>query len=282
VAGALWRSAREETRGGKDGSSLGRCTPAAGTMTIPSRALTVRGSQRWMEVAVLCWTRMQTEAGQALHHIVARKEAERRASAGTFFWGVGNAPPSSLAALSHAGLRIPVLFSVMKSRPKPHDVSPGRVLAWRRFMGATGTSHPLPHNVLVTSRATTRSFHYALVCRSEEPLSLEDLGPFDPGAYRNFGGTGAPIGHSQVTAILQRQRPPAGGEYRVYMVAELHQHIWVKLLDPVELTPAECSALNAPEVWGATEWTDFVASLCLAGRPCASLRLADQPALFVN
>ena len=282
MAAARWRSAPEEAAGGKGGSSLDGCTLAAGAMTIPSAALAAKASRRWMEAPVVCWTRMQTEAGQALHHIVARKEAERRANAGTFFWGVGNAPPSSLAALSHAGLRIPVLFSVMRSRPKPHDVSPGRVLAWRRFMDATGKSHPLPDNVLVTSRATTRSFHYALVCRSEEPLSLGDLGPFDPGAYCNFGGTGAPVGHSQVTAILKRQRPPAGGEYRVSMVAELHQHLWVKLLDPVELTSAECSTLNALQACGAAEWEDFVASLGLTGRPSAPLGIGDQPALFVE
>lgn len=239
-----------------------------------------RGPCNWVASAVICWTRMQTETGQALHQIVARKEAERRAGAGTFFWGVGNAPPSSLTALSHVGLRIPMLFSVMKSRPKLHDTLPRRVLAWRRFASATGTSHPLPPNVLVTSRATTRSFHYALVCRSGEPLSLEDRGPFDPGAYRNFGGTGAPIGHSQVTAILQRHRPPMGGEYRVSMVAELHQHLWVKLLDPVELSPAECLALNAATAWEPTTWTDFVGSLALSKRPPLALGNADQPVLF--
>jgi hypothetical protein len=149
-------------------------------------------------------------------------------------------------------------------------------------LDATGKSHPLPHNVLVTSRATTRSFHYALVCRSEKPLSLGDLGPFDPSAYRNFGGTGAPVGYSQVTAVLQRHRQSEDGGYRVSMVAELHQHRWVKLLDPVELTSAECSTLNAPQVLGAAAWGDFIGSLGLAGRPSAPSGIADQPVLFVD
>jgi hypothetical protein len=113
-------------------------------------------------------------------------------------------------------------------------------------------------------------------------LLLADLGPFDPGAFRNFGGTGAQIGHSQVTAILQRHRPTAEGTYRVAMAAELHQDLWVKLLDPVDLTPAECSELNARKAWGPTSWADFVASLGLPGRRPAALGLADQAELFVD
>jgi hypothetical protein len=66
------------------------------------------------------------------------------------------------------------------------------------------------------------------------------------------------------------------------MVAELHQHRWVKLLDPVELTSAECSTLNAPQVLGAAAWGDFIGSLGLAGRPSAPSGIADQPVLFVD
>ena len=40
----------------------------------------------------LLWTRMQAEAGQGLELILRRKERERVAGDGRFFWGVGNAP----------------------------------------------------------------------------------------------------------------------------------------------------------------------------------------------
>src|SRR5437773_1823143 len=56
---------------------------------------------------VICWTRMQAEAGQGIEAIVSRKELERQAGGGLFCWGIGNAPPRSLSALVRAGWRIP-------------------------------------------------------------------------------------------------------------------------------------------------------------------------------
>jgi hypothetical protein len=38
------------------------------------------------DVDIICWTRMQSEAGQGLNEIVARKEVERF-SGNSFFWG---------------------------------------------------------------------------------------------------------------------------------------------------------------------------------------------------
>lgn len=39
---------------------------------------------------LVCWSRMQAEAGQSLDAIVRRKELEREANGGLFLWGVGN------------------------------------------------------------------------------------------------------------------------------------------------------------------------------------------------
>jgi hypothetical protein len=41
-------------------------------------------------MAYFVWTRMQDEAGQTLHTIIRRKEAERASGNGEFWWGIGN------------------------------------------------------------------------------------------------------------------------------------------------------------------------------------------------
>jgi hypothetical protein len=76
---------------GKRGRSL---------MNVASSTPTVdfRGSDE-----LICWTRMQSEAGQQLDAIMSRKELERRAGGGIFFWGVGNPPPRIINELARRG-----------------------------------------------------------------------------------------------------------------------------------------------------------------------------------
>lgn len=187
----------------------------------------------------LCWTRMQSEAGQGLEEIIARKEAERQAGTGLFFWGVGNAPATAIRTLARCEIAVPVIFSIMKSRPKPADVAPEATVAWTRFIDAHGVERPLPDHVLVTSRRDSaggpKQTHFALMCFSEEPLELRRGTSFDHCAYRNAGGLGAPVGASQVTALLQQLREPATGSYEVNLQAMLTGSYWVKLTGPVAL-----------------------------------------------
>ncbi len=231
--------------------------------------------------AIVCWTRMHAEAGQELGRIVERKELERRAGQGTFFWGVGSAPPNAVPVLSRTGNTIPLLFSVMKSRPKPQDVAPERVLAWRCFVDHSGVVRPLPPHALVTSRATTRAYHYALVCCSDRPLALCDLGWFDPAAYRNIGGTGAVIGASQVTALLRKSGVSQAKSYAVAMSAFLCGDLWVKLVDPIELGAAERVEVRSVGLSDPSSWLEFVRRIrhSKSSAPCA--RDLDQPRLFV-
>ncbi len=239
----------------------------------------------WCEHAetgdLVCWTRMHAEAGQELGRIIERKELERRAGQGTFYWGVGSAPPNAVPALSRTGITIPLLFSVMKSRPKPQDVAPERVLAWRRFVDHSGVVRPLPPHALVTSRATTRTYHYALVCRSDRPLALADLGWFDPTAYRNIGGTGATIGASQVTALLRKSGTSETKSYGVSMSAFLCGDLWVKLVDPIELGPAERAEVRSVGQLDSVSWLEFARRIRHLKPSAPSARDLDQPRLFV-
>lgn len=205
----------------------------------------------------LCWTRMQAEAGQGLERIIARKEVERRAGRGLFFWGVGNAPATATRALARCGIDVPVIFSVMKSRPKAIDAAPDAVVAWTNYIDEAGAERPLPEHVLVTSRRDSASgpkrVHFALMCFSEKPLELVGGIGFDHQAYRNAGSTGGPVGASQVTALLQPVRDHEQCSYEINMRATLTGSYWVKLTTPVPVPSRLAHSLPevscSPEHW---------------------------------
>lgn len=180
---------------------------------------------------------MQAEAGQSIEAIVARKELERRAGEGLFCWGVGSAPPRSLGEFSRLGKDIDVVFSLMKSRPKPADVTPAGLVVWRSYTDSEGRERALPANALITSRAKAdgRS-HYALMCHSQQALALGDFGGFDPSIWRNVSEAGRPVGASQVTALLRRVADTMGiAGYRVNLRAVLAKGYWIKLGSPLEV-----------------------------------------------
>lgn len=101
----------------------------------------------------VCWSRMQAEAGQGLAAIVARKEREREAGDGLFFWGVGNAPAVMTNALARLNHPVRVVFSIMKGKPKAEDLRPRQTLVWRKYLDTDGVERDLPPNALITSRA---------------------------------------------------------------------------------------------------------------------------------
>lgn len=212
----------------------------------------------------VCWSRMQAEAGQGLEEIVARKELERWAGDGVFLWGVGNPPALLTNVLARAAVPVRVIFSVMKSRPKLVDIAPARTVAWRRYVDAQGAERALPAGALVTSRGDSaggaKRTHYALMCRSDEPLAIRRGVPFDPTAFRNAGGTGAPVGASQVTALLRRTGTDAAKtDYEANISAWLVGSYWVRLTDPVELDATKLALVAKVAGQGADEWRDTVA-----------------------
>ncbi len=197
---------------------------------------------------VVCWTRMHAEAGQDIESIIARKELERRAGGGLFFWGIGNAPSRSVGRLAARGEDVDVVFSLMKSRPAARDVAPPGVVAWRTYFDYDEIERPLPPHVLVTSRMEsgtgTKTVHYALMCWSAEELRLEDRGAFDSSAYRNVSDAGGPVGNSQVTALVVRTRAESPvSDYRINLRAKLVGGYWVRLARPCVLGEAARAAL---------------------------------------
>lgn len=226
---------------------------------------------------VVCWSRMQAEAGQQLEAILRRKEAERLANGGIFFWGVGNPPARSVRQMVMLGEPVDAVFSVMKSRPKAVDLAPARVALWQTYFDENGAERMLPRGTLVTSRADSatgaKPAHYALMCASNAPLRLADYGPFDHSAYRNVSVERGPVGASQVTALVERHYPESrDAAYRINMRATLTGSYWVKLGRPLILSEQARQSLDrsGPKALSPMEWIAFLSSLRDTSTPFAA------------
>lgn len=189
-----------------------------------------------MPSPAFCWTRFGVEAGQNIAAIFARKELERRNNNGVFLWGIGNSVLPSMPLLLDASHQPKVVFSPIRSRPRDLDVAPGAVAVWTRARTFGNKAWSLPASSLVTShagRAVGR--HYALVCRSDYPLTPSDDGPaFRMSELTNLR-TDRPVGPSQVTAIVRHrpQKSSFGLEYQAAMIIDLVAPYVVALEAPI-------------------------------------------------
>lgn len=192
-----------------------------------------------------CWTRFGPEAGESFDHILARKNLEREACDGVFYWGIGSSVAPALRALVAIEEAPEVLFSPISSAPRSVDVSPSHVVRWSTGVGLMGGGVDLPPGACVTSRwspGRPGAPRYALVCQSHVALVLGDHGELDFSMLQNLC-SGAPIGASQVTAVVRRQhedvhQAAVGRIYRVAMRARLVFPYLVRLSSPA---PVRCS-----------------------------------------
>lgn len=184
---------------------------------------------------VFCWTRFGTEAGETIEQILERKELERRANRGVFFWGIGNSIRPSLTELLHLSPHPEVLFSPIKGAPRAADVSPARTATWMRGRTVSGELIDLPSASRITSRFDPEARptgHYALVCASEESLALTDCARLEFDSLTNLM-TGRPLGSSQVTAVVRRNpRIRGGSEYTVALRGHLVAPYFLRLESP--------------------------------------------------
>ena len=190
-----------------------------------------------------CWTRFGPEAGESFSEILARKDAEREAGNGIFYWGIGSAVGRALGELISHVVEPEVLFSPITSAPRPADVSPAHVVRWTAGESLFGEPVVLPEHACVTSRWDRErpgTARYALVCLADGPLCLGTHGELSFGSLRNFC-SGAAVGASQITAVVRRdtELPPSGRPYPVALRASL---VWPHLLRLVSPTPMEAHA----------------------------------------
>lgn len=185
------------------------------------------------------WTRFGTEAGQSIADILHRKEEERKANAGVFYWGIGNAIGPSVVELLQRRDSPEVLFSPIKSAPRKQDAAPESVVAWTTAIGLDGEPYALPPRSLITSRFNAdRQRHYALVCRSDTPFAglIASSSLADKVQLSELHNilSGRPLGASQVTAVVQRKslNGVRGPEYVVSFKAVLVPPYFIHLRDP--------------------------------------------------
>jgi hypothetical protein len=190
--------------------------------------------------AAFCWSRFGPEAGEPLDQILLRKNAEREACGGTFYWGIGSAVGPALAALIAHTEEPEVLFSPIKSRPRPVDLCSPHIVRWSAGKGLFGDTVNLPAAVYVTSRwdpARPKTPRYALVCASDRPLLLEDRGELHFEALRNLVSS-SPVGPSQVTAVVRGGVVSRGATSgRTYPVSLRARLVWPYLIRLQAPTP---------------------------------------------
>ena len=161
-----------------------------------------------------------------------------------------------------------VLFSPIKSGPRPIDVAPDRYMAWTKGEAADGSTYPLPANSIVLSghaEAASRHSRSPSSAMAESQLVFEDVGhEVEFAGLRNLM-SGKPVGASQVTAMVVRDpTAKAGGtEYPVAFRAALEYPYFIRLRDPV------------PVILGMKQATS-------AATPCSGAREARRDELLAT
>jgi hypothetical protein len=194
-----------------------------------------------------CWTKFGTEAGELPLSIFERKELERRRNGGVFLWGIGQSIGPSLPELLRLTSTPEVLFSPIKTPAAARDVSPAQIVLWCDATGYDGREFRLPGYSVVTSRtdpARPRSWHHALVCEAGSPIPHADgeNGCLAFSDLRNLR-SGAPLGASQVTAVVRRvlAAEPGRAGYPVVVRARLVYPYLVRLTRAIPV-PENCRA----------------------------------------
>lgn len=196
------------------------------------------------------WTRMGVEAGETLVEIVERKERERLATGGIFLWGIGNSVGAAAARLAAVEAGPVVLFSPTHSHPRAIDTAPDTRVIWTGAVTRSGEPYAIPRGVrvmggVVDSRRIPP--RYALVCWTDQPLALGEHGAVRLSELRNLV-SGRPVGASQVTAVVERERwvgSHVGRAYAVAMRAALVPPYVVRLVDPIVVEDRRPAALKS-------------------------------------
>src|SRR5262245_28060526 len=103
-----------------------RCQKKSNNLGLVMRRLAVKE-----RMDAFVWTKIGIESGEILEQIVSRKNAERLAGGGQFWWGIGSSLGLAVRSVAREqGGSLPVLFSMMRSRPKAVDTKPNFIWIW--------------------------------------------------------------------------------------------------------------------------------------------------------
>jgi hypothetical protein len=207
------------------------------------------------------WSMIGEDAGEKLVHIIARKEAERLAGAGQFWWGLGT--PLGEDVERQAILNGRALHALFSEPKKARPIDPAlQVRVWNGWCSISGKSRgDIPKHVLVTSgydpKKRKQLPHYALICHSDARLSLGKCGFLDPVQCRTFRNRSKP-GPLQRAALLTRQSAHTGG-YEIAFEASLVNPWYVKLVRPRLLSVSGVDGIRNYK--DGDDWSALVRSL---------------------
>jgi len=198
-------------------------------------------------MAPFVWGEVRFDAGESPEHIVVRKEAERIAGSGEFWWGVDAPLGISVEVKAEQnGGTLPVLFS--RSRNIDNQQS-SQVRVWETWRSLL---HPqqhgrVPGHIIVTSghNPGKRQTRYALTCHSDVKLALGAVGFCDLAQCRSLKGGGRVDGlHGAHVLIkneplISRQGSSSRSAHSIAFKATLVGHSFVLLENFRVLTLAE-------------------------------------------
>ncbi|MFQ5937421.1 MAG: hypothetical protein ACE5LB_13540, partial [Acidiferrobacterales bacterium] len=161
-----------------------------------------------------CVTKVGPYSKQLPDLIIQRKNNERYAGRGVFWWGFGANSDRIAASIRAFGTdceqkrRTPHLVFIEKKTKDHHGM--GEQVIWCCYKDlAVGKVHPPPRHVIMLRDGSKTSKYYALLCHSKEPLYRRDLGCFRSGQYQNLNGPDLEprnsFGRSQTTSVVRRR-----------------------------------------------------------------------------
>lgn len=194
-----------------------------------------------------CWQRIGPYSEQGTRLVVYRKNLERMAGDGVYWWGHGiggicdSIDPHLINAAKQSKRPPKVLFSPMKEKRDVHQATQGR----RIFFEAEtkdGSRYELPPHVIMTRNLDDEPPYFALICTSPEPLNPAPrriIDKIDVTSYRSIRNTGKRSKQTlkgagqRTTMVIERfgsERRFAADGYPVIFQAKLIWPYCVRLL----------------------------------------------------
>jgi hypothetical protein len=217
-------------------------------------------------LAPFVWCEIGPGASEPLKHTIVRKEAERIAGAGEFWWGLSSSLGIGVEVMAERnGGTLAVLFSKSKNT-ETKQISEVRIWnAWRSVL------HPdqqgrIPGHIIVTSGRDPkkRQTRYALICHSPVKLALGNVGFCDLAQCRRVKGRDQ-VAVLRGAQLFTKQEPlisPRGSfsqSVSIALEATLFGRCYVQLENSRVLTDAELD--NLLQFQEGNDWLSLVKKL---------------------
>ena len=208
---------------------------------------------------VFLWSKMGRWT-QRIDSIIRRKELERRAKSGEFWWGIGErAAPNRVSRMWEKARSRNVCFT--KTLKPWQGRNSGTVLVWSHYWDGN-VLRPIPSNTVMTSFEYER--YFALVCGSNSPLvGRRNRGTIFSGQYENLLTGSRRFGQQSTFPVRRVSDDEVGPEYPVEFRARLRSPYCVELECSRPLTHHEIRLLRAVSEPGRTvdDWRGFAARI---------------------